>query len=100
MTISWRVSLLGWIILVTACAVSPTGRQQLALLPAQQLDAMGAESFAKLKQSKPLETDKRINNTVRCVVWDITAGIGGGQWEVAVFRDKIPMHSPCREARS
>jgi len=88
MAISWRVSLLGWVILATACAMSPTGRQQLALFPAQQLDAMGAQSFAELKQSKPLETNKRINTYVRCVVWDITAGLGNQTWEVAVFRDK------------
>ncbi|MEZ5581535.1 MAG: hypothetical protein R3F37_00935 [Candidatus Competibacteraceae bacterium] len=47
MPIGWRAGLLGWLILLTACAVSPTGRQQLALLPAQQLDAMGAQSYAE-----------------------------------------------------
>ncbi|MEZ5581536.1 MAG: M48 family metallopeptidase [Candidatus Competibacteraceae bacterium] len=37
-----------------------------------------------------METDTRINTYVRCVAWDITAGLGGKPWEVAVFRDKNP----------
>jgi predicted Zn-dependent protease len=72
-----------------ACAVSPTGRQQFTLLPAQQLDAMGARSFQELKQTERVENDPRINRYVRCVAGAITAELGGRlPWEVVVFRNR------------
>lgn len=87
----FRTCVFGWLLMVlTACAVSPTGRQQFALMSSQQLDAMGAQSFSELKQSKTIETNSRINNYVRCVAQAIVNEVPGGRgaWEVVVFRDK------------
>ena len=77
-------------VLLTACAVAPSGRQQFTLVSPQQLSAMGSKSFAELKRSKPIETSRRTNAYVRCVAQAIVAQVGGrqGQWEVVVFRDK------------
>src|SRR5512143_2353713 len=71
------------------CAVSPTGRQQLTMLSASQLDSLGAQSFAELKRSKPIETDPQINTLVRCVAQAIVReSRAPGPWEVLVFRDR------------
>ena len=74
--------------LLTACMVGPSGRQQLTLVSSQQLDTMGAQSFAELKRKKPVESSRRTNAYVRCVAQAIVAQVGRGQWEVVVFRDK------------
>lgn len=78
---------LAGLFLLTACATSPLGRTQLAILPEAQLDQMGLQAFDELKAKKPLVTDRAANDYVRCVAYGIT-GEAGGQWEVAVFDDK------------
>lgn len=77
-------------VVLAACVESPTGRQQFAFMSSQQLSAMGAQSFAELKHSKPVETNPRINAYVGCVARSILNELPGGQrsWEVVVFRDK------------
>ncbi len=74
-------------VLLTACAVAPSGRQQFTLVSPQQLNAMGNKSFAELKNIKPIATNRRTNAYVRCVAQGIVSQVGG-QWEVVVFRDK------------
>lgn len=80
--------ILGLITILIACAVSPTGRQQFTLMSAQQLDAMGAQSFQQLKQEERVENNPGINRYVGCVASAITAELGGQRsWEVVVFRN-------------
>lgn len=76
--------------LLTACAVSPTGRQQLLLMNNQQMNTMGVQAFNQIKQTKPIDQDPRVNAYVQCVAGAITSQLGGGQrpWEVRVFQDK------------
>jgi predicted Zn-dependent protease len=77
-------------LLLTACAVSPTGRKQLLLMNNQQMSAMGVQAFNQLKQDKPIDQDPRINAYVQCVAGAVTSQLSGGRstWEVRVFQDK------------
>jgi predicted Zn-dependent protease len=74
---------------LAGCGESPTGRYQFKLLPAEQVAAMGLQAFAAFKRNKPIETNPRINNYVRCVAQVIIGELpsDGTHWEVAVFRD-------------
>ncbi len=78
-------------LLVTACAVSPTGRKQLTLMPEQQMVTMGAQAFAEIRQDTPRESNAAIVAYVQCVADALTAlpEVSGQQsdWEVAVFAD-------------
>lgn len=76
-------------LVLTACSTSPLGRKQFTLLPAGQIDAMGVQSFDKLKKETPIENNAVLNRRVRCVADAITR-VSGGQWEVVVFRDDTP----------
>lgn len=79
-----KVLVLALLLFLTACAISPTGRQQLLLMPEAQLAQMGAEAFQQMKRKLPLSRDPRINLRARCVVAAL-ARVVGGRWEVAVF---------------
>ncbi len=72
------------LILLTGCAVSPTGRQQLLIMPEGELIQMGHQAFLQMKRRFPLSRDPRRNRRVRCVV-SALARVVGGRWEVAVF---------------
>jgi len=76
------------ILILTGCAVSPTGRQQFLMMSTQQLGVMGTQSFVHMKRTKPVVKDSQVNQYVLCVARAILAEMPGNQpWEVAVFRD-------------
>ncbi len=76
------------ILLLTACTVSPTGRNQFLMMSPQQLDVMGTQSFVHMKRTKPVVNSSQVNQYVLCVARAILAEVPGNQsWEVAVFRD-------------
>lgn len=76
------------VILLTACTVSPTGRQQLMLVGPGQLAGMGAQAFAQMQAEKPLIREAGLNRYVRCVADALTTELNSPyRWEVAVFRD-------------
>ncbi len=77
---------------LNACDKSPTGRNQFALLPSEYVAQIGVQSFASLRASKPIETNRRINDYVECVARAIVAELPSTDvdWEVAVFRDSSP----------
>ncbi|MCH9696935.1 MAG: M48 family metallopeptidase [Gammaproteobacteria bacterium] len=77
------------LLLVQACATSPMGRNQLKLLPEDQMQQMGLQAFDSLKKETPLSRDRTKNQFVECVANAVTA-IVGGQWEVVVFEDNTP----------
>ena len=71
-----------------ACATSPLGRNQLLLMPADQMDEMGSTAYAQMKQEKPQSKNSREVNYVLCVSNAITSTLGGSQqWEVTVFQE-------------
>ncbi|MSP28437.1 MAG: M48 family peptidase [Methylococcales bacterium] len=75
--------------LLTACVTSPTGRSQLLIMPDAEVDQMGLQSFATLKQQKPISQNPQYNQLVSCVASAITQEVGGG-WEVVVFEGSSP----------
>jgi predicted Zn-dependent protease len=76
--------------LLAACATSPTGRSQLLVMPDAEVDQMGLQSFATLKQQKPISQNPQYNQMAACVANAITQEVGGGGWEVVVFEDSSP----------
>jgi predicted Zn-dependent protease len=72
--------------LASGCATSPTGRSQWVLMPDSQMDQMGLQAFANIKEKTPVESASSTNRYVQCVGNAITR-IVGGSWEIVVFRD-------------
>lgn len=74
-----------------SCATSPEGRHQFKLIPATQMDAMGAQSFEQIKAQTPLTTDKNIQQYVTCIARKIIPHVKDNpdpkKWEVQVFED-------------
>ncbi|MBT8439447.1 MAG: M48 family metallopeptidase [Gammaproteobacteria bacterium] len=74
-----------------SCATSPEGRKQFKLIPDDQMDAMGAQSFEQIKQQTPLTKDKNIEQYVLCIANKIIPQVQQSpnpqQWEVLVFED-------------
>jgi predicted Zn-dependent protease len=77
------------VLLLTACATSPLGRQQFMMMPEGQMNAMGVQAFAQIKQKTAIDRSNRVNEYVTCMVRPIVREVGG-QWEVVVFRDETP----------
>ncbi len=82
--------------ILAACATttSPTGRKQyVGAVSQQQLNEMGAQAFAQLKQQKPQTTSASQRNYVDCVtraiIMQLPAQARSG-WETAVFVDNDP----------
>lgn len=76
-------------ICISACSTSPTGRSQMLLHSASELNKMGAQSFEQMKQQQTISTDKKVNEFVQCVANAITPNVDSkvhkGSWEVVVF---------------
>ncbi len=73
--------------LLSACATSPTGRNQLIFLPDAQVNQMGLQAFDQIKQQKPISTSTQQNQIAQCIAKEITRE-SGTTWEVVVFEDK------------
>src|SRR5690606_31720080 len=77
------------LLLVAACSTSPTGRKQLILMPAGELDKMGLQSFQEIKKQEKISTNKEVNAYVQCIADNITPHVSKsvhkGSWEVVVF---------------
>lgn len=78
--------------LLAACGTSPTGRQQLLVFPADELNAMGVRAFEEMRTKEPVDTDSAVNDYVRCVATAITDQIPDKKtkWEVVVFKNDTP----------
>jgi predicted Zn-dependent protease len=77
-----------FVIILIGCTTSSLGRKQLLLMPAEQLDVMGAEAFENIKKETPTEINGNVNNYVTCVANAIIeVSNSPQQWEVIVFRD-------------
>jgi len=61
-------------------------------MPEGQMSALGAQSFAQMKQQTPQDSDPALNRYVHCIVDPITRAAEGRaqvkQWEVVVFKDQ------------
>lgn len=76
------------VLLVSACATSPTGRQQIMLVSEGQVAQMGEEAFNQLKAENPASRNQALTRYVNCVADAIIPVVGGGyDWEVVLFED-------------
>lgn len=78
--------------LLAGCATSPTGRNQLLVFPADEMNAMGIQAFAEIRAKEPVDTDSATNDYVRCVATAITDQVPDKKtkWEVVVFKNDTP----------
>lgn len=83
---------LSLIMLMTACATSPTGRNQFILIGDQQMNQMGIASFQQMKTSQKISNNTREKQYVECVAYAIIKALPEqwqkNQWEVVVFDDE------------
>lgn len=78
-------------ILASACATSPLGRNQLTIVPPNQMANLGAQAFQQQKLSKPIDQSPADNRYVHCVADNLLRSQGGtNRWEVVVFQDNSP----------
>ncbi|MGL5291512.1 MAG: M48 family metallopeptidase, partial [Vibrionaceae bacterium] len=75
--------------LMVGCAQSPTGRSQMLLYSAQEMDQLGSQSFAQMKAQERVSSNRKLNAYVTCVANAVTAQVpasyGINSWEVVVF---------------
>lgn len=78
-------------LLLTACSSSPTGRNQLVLVPDSELNQMGVQSFTQMKAETPSSNDVTLTANVQCVADQIIAVLPSKYrnqtWEVVLFDD-------------
>ena len=89
MKIGKQVSLVLFVILLVACAVTPTGRKQLSIIPESQLIVMGVQSFHEMQDKTPAVKDAKLQAYVQCVA-DTIINLPYVQrrhadWELVVF---------------
>ncbi len=84
-----KLTLATLFVVLTACAVSPTGRKQFIFMPEGQMVVMGVQSFSQMRDETPSVKDAAINNYVQCVADAITrlptVQESSSDWEVVVF---------------
>lgn len=77
------------ILVLTACSSSPTGRHQLKLFSSAEINQMGVQSFAQMKEEIPKTTNALVSEYVNCVADQVIAQVpakyGIKDWEVVVF---------------
>ncbi|AOE50772.1 M48 family metallopeptidase [Kangiella sediminilitoris] len=81
-------------LLLTACATSPTGRDQVLIFSESQMAEMGAASFTSMKESQKIDTNRAHNRYVNCVVDALIPELNridpkmrSTRWETQVFVD-------------
>lgn len=74
--------------LVTACATSPLGRNQIILVSDAEMAQMGVTAYRDMQQKIPATKDGKASAYVQCVAGAITREVAERGWEVTVFDDK------------
>ncbi|MCB0408416.1 MAG: M48 family metallopeptidase [Bdellovibrionales bacterium] len=87
-----NILILLFVLGVSGCSTSPAGRTQLKLMPESQMDAMGAESFSKMKQTMPRVTSGPDVRWVTCITHTLldVMGENKNEWEIQIFKDSSP----------
>lgn len=75
-----------------SCSTSPTGRNQLKLMPDDKMSSMGNASFTELKKKQKISTNRHYNQTVSCITKNLLVAMGENPdaWKIEVFVDKSP----------
>jgi predicted Zn-dependent protease len=86
------LGIFSFLLLISACASSPTGRNQLILVSDSQMDQMGAESFQAMSKEQQAISSGPEFDYVRCIADAILKADGRDpkSWEVKVFADESP----------
>lgn len=75
----------------SSCATSPEGRSQLKLLPEDQINSMGEQSFEQIKQETAETKNENMRAYVQCIANAIIPQLDKDNnpvmWEVRVFAD-------------
>lgn len=78
-------------LLLSACATSPTGRNQVLLFPDGELASMGQQAFAAMKSDIKISNTPVENKLVQCIAREllqhVDQSVYDGEWEVVVFDD-------------
>jgi predicted Zn-dependent protease len=84
--------LAGLIVLLTACATSPTGRPQLQFMPDAQIRAMGLDAYSQMKADQTTVEEGPAVDYVECVAEALIPRVPGDYaedgWEVTVFESE------------
>lgn len=86
-----RAPFILFIVTVTlvACSRSPTGRNQLQLVPEDQINQLGVTAFEEIKQKTPVSEDEGSTRYVQCVAEVLTQTLDDAEgWEVVLFEDE------------
>lgn len=79
------------VLAITACATSPTGRNQLLLFSDSELSEMGSQAFTGMKSQLTISNRQVDNALVQCIasklLEHVPKGTFSGEWEVVVFDD-------------
>ncbi|RUO77192.1 M48 family metallopeptidase [Idiomarina seosinensis] len=80
------------VLALASCSKSPTGRSQLTLMPAQQLNQMGEQSYEQMKQELEINNDAATNAYVQCVsdalIETLPDPYRNADWEITVFANE------------
>ena len=84
-----RAALVAALLMLSACATSPTGRSQLQFMPDSQIRAMGLDAYSQLKAAEPtIEAGPQVDY-IECVAAAIIPQVPGEYaedgWEVTLF---------------
>jgi len=81
----------GSLMSLSSCATSPEGRSQLHLLPEEQINSMGVQSFEQIKQQTAESQNAKMRAYVQCIADAIIPQLEKDRdpalWEVRVFAD-------------
>jgi predicted Zn-dependent protease len=75
----------------TGCTTSPLGRKQLMIHSDHEMNRMGIQSFAVMKQEAPRSTDVVAIAYVECVAYAVIGAMDSERvdaWEVVLFEDE------------
>ncbi len=77
------------VVVLAACATSPTGRKQMIWTSDEELEAQAARAFAQMKADIPLVTDRATIDYIACVANAVVDALDPPyrdmNWEMAIF---------------
>ena len=92
MKVSFKAVIAAALVVMVGCSTSPTGRKQFAVLPDDQMNEMGVQSFTEMKKEIPKSSNGNLQEQVQCVADSLIAVLPEKyrkqDWEVVLFDDK------------
>lgn len=89
---SLKATLATALVVMVGCSTSPTGRKQFVVLPDDQMNEMGIQSFTEMKKEIPKSANADLQEQVQCVADSLIAVLPEKyrkqEWEVVLFDDK------------